>query len=86
MFKRLMRWLRGPKPTPTYQLREWLKSLQPIPEQVAVPMKMYVALAAHLEATRWFIVWWEYGNKMAGLLCDGVWVFPDPSVTEFTSR
>ncbi len=87
MFKRLKRWLRGPeKTTPIQQLHTWLQSLPQIPARCNVPPSMYISLCAALEDQERFLVFWEYDEKMSGVAFNGVWVFPDPSVTEFTSR
>ena len=86
ILKRLMTWLCPQRVSPTQQLRTWLQSLQQIPDRCAVSPEAYISLCAHLEATRWFIVFWDYGDKMAGVKCDGVWIFPDPTVTELTAR
>ncbi len=85
MFKRLMRWLRGTEPEPgppkpLRQFHDWFVA-NPGCKRVAVPVAFYEDLVAAFAVREKYVQ--SYDN---GVLLWGVEIFPDPSVTEFTSR
>ena len=86
MFKRLMRFLCGPEPKSTrQQLRDWLQSFHHIPERVAMPPHVYNAIRRETESRYCFWIP-VYPQNDKAVTFDGVEIFPDPTVTEFTSR
>ena len=95
MFKRIMRWLFGPEPKSMTQCcRDYARSqryvarsnrnrglVDPHP-RYAMTVSQYTTLIDELGDAQRMIVHGEFGGVCLG----GVEFFPDPSVTEFTSR
>ena len=87
MFKRLKRWLCGPeKPTVRRQLLAWLRE-RPECRSVAMPPDTFTAFLCDFDLwERELIPTQDLAGGRYRLEFEGVEIYPDPSVTEFTSR
>ena len=86
--KRLMTWLCPPKASVRQQLREWMRrQTRKSPIECAMPPMLYSAILDEFEASHRTI--FHVGlrlDRATGVWFDGMVVYPDPAVTEFTAR
>lgn len=89
MFKRLIRWLCGPEatsPSVRQELRNWMRC-HPRCREMAIPSDVFDMLLSELDNCLRNTVPQPYHRGLStSVVLDGIEIFPDPSVIEFTRR